>query len=420
METINARKAYNFLKALSFERRSGSAEERKASGIIAGFLREMGLRPKIEKFNVDIFSLSKAALEITGPFRKKIKAWPIGYSKSTPAKGINAPLVYVDNPNPSTLARQKGNIVILSSGFGAKNYEALVKSGAKVLIRICPPGKDSYNKFLYYATKKHGRIPGVSIGYEDGLEILKRKAARCRIRSSASVKQSASQNVITEIKGTKHPDEIILVGAHYDSVPWSGGAIDNAAGSALALALAAKYAKNPLHRTLRFVWFGCEELGLIGSFTYVGRHAKELKKIKLNLNLDVGGNIVGRIVPRITGSDELKTCVEVMGKETGAFSSVLQIVASSDSAPFAEKGIEALNLSRRGGGADLIHTEGDRLEHCGPQAFDSIGGFAALFLERVGNAVEFPFTGGLPPKLKKSLKEHVEMRGRKFEYRENR
>ena len=66
-------------------------------------------------------------------------------------------------------------------------------------------------------------------------------------------------NVIAEVPGTSRADEIVVLGAHYDTVPGSPGANDNASGVAVMLALAATFQDRPQARTLRFVAFANEE-----------------------------------------------------------------------------------------------------------------------------------------------------------------
>ena len=417
MERIDSTIAFGYLKALSFERRSGTPQEAKAARMIADFLRGMKLWPRVEKFRVDTFSQGEGTLEVTAPFRKRYKAWPVGYSRPTPAGGIAGELTYVENPAADILGRMRGKVVLMEGGLRKKLYEALKGSGAKAVIRMSAPDRLVHGKYAYEIQRRLGRLPGVMISYEDGLELVGRGARRVRIASRAPVTKTISQNVIAEIPGDRYPREVMVVGAHYDSVMWSSGAADNAAGSALALALARRFAAAPLARTLRFIWFGCEEIGLEGSYRYVEKHRRRMKDVRFMLNLDVGGSTIGRVAARVTGTRKLANYVEVLGRELGAFSEATQGVASSDSTPFARCGVQALNLSRRGGGASYIHTRGDSLEHCGPAAFDLIGAAAAEFLSRVGNAVEFPFERALPKRIQDELKKYItDNSGREYKY----
>jgi hypothetical protein len=73
------------------------------------------------------------------------------------------------------------------------------------------------------------------------------------------VDEQAYWNIEVEIPGTSLPNEIVVVGAHYDSAPGSPGANDNGSGVAALLALARRFHDRPLARTLRLVWFANEE-----------------------------------------------------------------------------------------------------------------------------------------------------------------
>jgi hypothetical protein len=74
-------------------------------------------------------------------------------------------------------------------------------------------------------------------------------------------------NVIAELRGTEHPDEVVVVGAHYDA--YYSGADDNSSGVAAMLEMARLAAGQRFARTVRFVGFDLEELGLVGSTRYV-------------------------------------------------------------------------------------------------------------------------------------------------------
>jgi Zn-dependent M28 family amino/carboxypeptidase len=102
------------------------------------------------------------------------------------------------------------------------------------------------------------------------------------------------ENVEVEIQGKKRPEEIILIGAHYDSVQGSPGANDNATGVAAMLALARAFAKIQVSRTVRFVAFTNEEPPLfqsrhMGSRIYAARSRERGEQITLMLSLETIG-----------------------------------------------------------------------------------------------------------------------------------
>jgi len=81
----------------------------------------------------------------------------------------------------------------------------------------------------------------------------------------------SATNLIVEVTGAQRPDEIVIIGAHYDSRESTPGADDNASGSAALLALARTFSKVKPSRTLRFVFFTNEEYfrqNLMGSVVY--------------------------------------------------------------------------------------------------------------------------------------------------------
>ncbi|OJH40628.1 M28 family metallopeptidase [Cystobacter ferrugineus] len=90
-------------------------------------------------------------------------------------------------------------------------------------------------------------------------------------------------NVVAEKRGTRIPDEVVLVGAHYDA--FYAGADDNSTGVAAVLELARVLSAHSFERTVRFVGFDLEELGLVGSTRYVNEQVKD-EKVVVALILD--------------------------------------------------------------------------------------------------------------------------------------
>ncbi len=99
-------------------------------------------------------------------------------------------------------------------------------------------------------------------------------------------------NVIAEIPGTEKPGEFVIVGGHLDSWDGATGATDNGTGVATTLEAARLLAKSGVHpkRTIRFMLWGGEEQGLLGSHAYVKAHPDEMPKISAVLVHDGGTN----------------------------------------------------------------------------------------------------------------------------------
>src|SRR5258708_27720291 len=115
------------------------------------------------------------------------------------------------------------------------------------------------------------------------------------IQNTLNMKDSLPQwNTVAEIRGTEHPGQVVIVGAHLDSWDLGTGATDNGTGSMAPLDAARIIAQSGLKpkRTIRFVLFTGEEEGLIGSRKYAEQHAAEADSIQAVIVLDNGAGAV--------------------------------------------------------------------------------------------------------------------------------
>lgn len=124
-------------------------------------------------------------------------------------------------------------------------------------------------------------------------------------------------NVIGVVPGTRHPDEYVLIGGHYDHHASCGtvdgdrtcnGATDNATGTALVLEMARRFAQHPPARSVAFVLWDAEEDGLLGSRHYVDHPVIPLAQTVAYLNLDIQG---ANLLP------SLRTTTFGIGAESG-------------------------------------------------------------------------------------------------------
>ncbi len=111
-----------------------------------------------------------------------------------------------------------------------------------------------------------------------------------RVRVDAVEEIRTATNVIAETPGGA-ADNVVVVGAHLDSVSRGPGINDNGSGSAAILEVAEQMARVNPHNKVRFIWFGAEEQGLIGSTFYVNNLTpQERGNIALMLNFDMIGS----------------------------------------------------------------------------------------------------------------------------------
>ncbi|MDX2231877.1 MAG: M20/M25/M40 family metallo-hydrolase [Leptolyngbyaceae cyanobacterium bins.349] len=101
--------------------------------------------------------------------------------------------------------------------------------------------------------------------------------------------QRTHTNLILNLPGQRQTDSIVLIGAHYDAVPGTPGADDNASGVAALLELAQALAAQPARYPVRLVAFDLEEYGMVGSEHYASDLQQQGQKIRLMLSLEMLG-----------------------------------------------------------------------------------------------------------------------------------
>jgi Zn-dependent M28 family amino/carboxypeptidase len=131
-------------------------------------------------------------------------------------------------------------------------------------------------------------VPVVGASFANG-EALAQPGSTARI--SVRLEERTSQNVIAEKKGVRD-DNVVMAGAHLDSVLAGPGINDNGSGSSALLEVAQNLGNLHPRNTLRFAWWGREEAGLVGSTAWVAQQAEAgtLDEIALYLNFDMVGS----------------------------------------------------------------------------------------------------------------------------------
>ncbi len=404
-------KSYNLLKKLYFVRTSASEEELKAANIIKEEVESLGVNAWIEDFDVDHPFINEASVQFFEPnFIPECVG--VGMSGSTPKDGLTGEFVYVENEEVAKIIDVKDKICFVHSKIiPQKLYKILVEKGAKGIIECCgdvyrPASDVDLDPYAYRERNyKFGKIPAVCIRAKDAEKILNAKPKFAKIINIENESTAKSHNVVAEIKGTLYPDEFITFTAHYDSVPFSKGIYDNATGSTTIMQMLAYYVKNPPKRTLKFIWCGSEECGLLGSKAYVEAHKEDIQKnCKLNINVDMTGVTIGFDIACVTGPQSLVDNISYFGKEIGFPIQVRQGVYSSDSSPFADVGIPAISFARLAPqGAAQIHSHRDVAERLNADPYYKTCDFIEKISSKWINSVCFPVPKDIPENMKTEL-----------------
>lgn len=411
---ISGKRMYELLEKLNFVRLSTFEGEKRAADILAKEIEETGAVPTVETFKAPRYKILKAKLEVTEPEYKEYEVSGYGFSGNAAADGLEAEFAYLEALEPIDLVGVRGKIVFIAGGVGADGFAKLIDAGVVGFIsssgtfRETKETLDLDERMLRPMHIEKGQIPGVCMRMTDALALVASKPKKVRLTLAQEEGEADSQNIVAEIPGTEYPDEVILYTAHYDSVVFSPGMFDNASGTATILELLRYYKENPPKRTVRFLFCGSEERGLLGSKAYVAAHGDLLDKIRLCINVDMTGPLLGRDEARVTGEEALCHAITYFYKEIGYPMNVRQDIYSSDSIPFADKGIPGINFMRNAApGTAQIHCRYDVIETVTAQSLERTARFIAALSDRFVNAVFFPIERKMPDNMVEKIDKYL-------------
>lgn len=405
---------YTLLQDIGFVRTAGSDEELKAAQMLADTAKECGAETVIESFPFEDAEMESAELTILEPYEKTYTVTAYKCAQNTPEEGLVADFLYVEDALEANLADARGKIVLVNGYLRLPVYKRLIEAGVAGLVSMSGTLLDKMDETDLFtrklrATLTHfGVLPAVNLRISDGFELVQRGAAKARLCVKGKPVTRTSHNVIATIPGTKHPDQIISFGAHYDSVEFSTGVYDNGAGSVILMELLRYFHMNPPLRTLKFMWYGAEEVGLEGSKAYVKAHEDELSKHLFMVNVDVGGPVLGYDQVSVTAEKCVAHFTEFFMKTKGYPVAVKQTTYSSDSIPFADSGIPAVNFMRNGAqGASFIHCRDDVMQYLSADALQKTAVPVLDYADTLANAVVFPAERKMPPEMVKEIDEYL-------------
>jgi Zn-dependent M28 family amino/carboxypeptidase len=258
---------------------------------LANALRDKGFDVGTPEFEVRLPFADEPALTVGGA---DIAAKPLEFTIGTPSDGVSGPLVPArveDSPGCTVSDYDglpvRGAIVLVDRGkcqFGDKQAAA-AERGAVALIVANNVDGDEMGGTLGENTNV--KIPVISVTKASG-ERLRGDQGQATIRLNAGVRVERTRNVIAQTK-TGSTSDIVMIGAHLDSVPEGPGINDNGSGVAAVLETALQLGNSPeVNYAVRFGFWGAEEQGLIGSDNYVASLDQDaLKDLSLYLNFDM-------------------------------------------------------------------------------------------------------------------------------------
>jgi Zn-dependent M28 family amino/carboxypeptidase len=261
---------------------------------VANTLRDKGFDVQTPEFEVRLPFAEEPVLTVSGA---RVPAKPLNYTIGTPDGGVRGPLVAARADDSPGCAESdydglpvRGAVVLVDRGtcpFGDKQANA-AKRGAVALIIANNVDGDEFGGTLGEHTDVV--IPVVSVTKAEGAR-LRGAPGPVTLTMKAGVNVDHTRNVIAQTK-TGSGSDVVMVGAHLDSVPEGPGINDNGSGVAAVLETALQMGSTPdVRNAVRFGFWGAEELGLLGSDNYVSSlGVDQLKDIALYLNFDMLGS----------------------------------------------------------------------------------------------------------------------------------
>ncbi len=411
---ICGKREWELLEKIGFTRIAGSPEEEKAAQILKEECDKLGVPAIIQPFEIEQGIVEEATLEILEPFQQEIPVTGYQCAQNTPEEGLEAPFLYVENADDVSLSDARGKIVLVNGYMRVPLFRKLMKAGVAGIVtmegqlRDRREETDLSTRKLRRTLRAFGNVPMVHTRVLDAIDMVRKGACKARLVLKGRTEEWTSHNVIATVLGTEKPEEIVSFGAHYDSVDFSKGVYDNGAGSVINMEVLRYFAENPPKRTLKFVWYGSEEIGLEGSWAYVKAHKEELEAHKLMINVDVGGPVLG--VDRITATAEkaLASYLEYFVKIHGFTAEVKQGIYSSDSIPFADSGVPGVNFSRDGApGAAYIHDRFDTLSFLSADMLEKTTRIVLEFGKEMANAALVPVERKIPQNIVEDVEKYL-------------
>ena len=341
----------------------------------------------------------RESLEIVAPYPSALVMLGLGNSVGTPTDGVEAELLVVQSFEELEAAgpKVKGKIVLYNVPFttygetvrhrGAGPSRAAALGAMAAIVRsVGPPGLRTPHTGSLNYDPNAPKIPGAAVTTEDAdrLQRMVNRGTTVRLRlkmDAQTLPDADSFNVVGEIRGREFPDEVVVVGGHFDSWDVGTGSTDDGGGCVVtweALRLMKKLNLRP-RRTVRAVLWTNEENGLRGGTAYRDRYRDQLANHVVMLESDSG--VFRPTGFGFTGSDAARARIEGIATLLRGIQAdrIAPSGAGADIGPSVEAGkVPAMSLEVDGNYFLIHHTPADTVDKIDPMDMARASGAIAV------------------------------------------
>lgn len=374
-------------------RLAGSAAEKRAARWAKQRFERLGFdRVWIEEFPLEAgWERGVETAEIIRPSPQPLVVTALGGSVATPPEGIEAEIALFETFDAllaATVGSLTGKIAVVTQpmirtqdggsygSVGRARFtgpaEAARRGAVAFLLRSL--GTDHLrmpHTGMTEYSKEVPRIPAGALSVPDAEQLVRIAANGKPIRlklvlTPREFRPATSQNVVADVTGREHPDEIVQLGAHLDSWDLGTGALDDGAGVAIAMTAGSLIRNLPQRpkRTIRVVLYGAEEVGLVGGKAYAEKHKAELDRLVIVAEPDLGQGPVYAFQTGVADPAEpsLKR-IRIALAKLGIIPGDNLAKGSSDVGPLVAAGVPTVTLKLDGTDYfDFHHTPNDTLD----------------------------------------------------------
>ena len=405
----------------------GSESERAAQEYIENVFSHLGLPVWRQEIRTEAGSVLEHRVEVISPMRRIIPSYPVVFSAETPQRGLHGEVMLYDERTEKMDEIEDQIVIWPSRDYTASKWRELFRVRPKAILAVWPRLGIPPKHYSYCANSGLvSPVPTFWITWEDARDLLLGGNAKISVYLRTKRFETTTASLIAEVVGDTHPEEVVIVGGHYDTVPEVTGAMDNASGVGVVLELARLTVERGVRRTVRFAAWGGEEGGLLGSSQYVAELATNpetgcrnseperiidsLDNHVFCLNIDTVGMPLGFNTCYVAGPPQAIEWMEQFERAQASGFMVTDGIDISDHLAFTEVGVPSASIVCEGPPLDLIHTTGDRIELIDDQELQHAAKFTDSLLTKLASSMDTSFLHArVSSQLSDDAKRHVQL-----------